>query len=93
MNHLGADPDRVLMGSRQHRDGLTQLAVGWQPAVKVSVDALNIGQHARILDPATELSCRRGVHAVGVNDMAGPPAPPNSACTAILRPNKSLSRR
>jgi hypothetical protein len=36
------------MGPGQHRDRLTQLAVGRQPAVQVGIDAQDVGQRHRV---------------------------------------------
>jgi hypothetical protein len=45
---LGAGPDGVLLGAGQHRDGLGQLAVVGERAVRVQVGAQHVGQDDRV---------------------------------------------
>ena len=44
----GAGPDCVLLGPGEDRDGLSELGVGGQGSVRVSVGAQDIGQHDRV---------------------------------------------
>jgi len=45
---LLAAPHRVLLGAGQHLDGLGQVGVGWQRAVRVTIGAHDIGQQHRV---------------------------------------------
>ena len=44
----GARPDGVLLGAGQHRDGLGELGISGQRAVRVRIGAQHVSEHDRI---------------------------------------------